>query len=188
MNRVVRITNDGAELIDGFPKDIHHAAKGWPAHGNLNPLSEIVGFHTAHHAFDRLHGDGANAAFAEVLLDLRRHVQRFRYRVAFAGNVNGVVDSREMARLELNVHHRSDDLYDVPLTISIISLVMAACRTLFMCSVRASITSPAFLVADSIAVMRAACSAAEDSSIARRICVSIYRGSNLPRSCSTGCS
>jgi len=33
--------------------------------------------------------------------------------------------------------------------------VMAACRTLFMCRVNASITSPAFFVADSIAVMRA---------------------------------
>ena len=32
------------------------------------------------------------------------------------------------------------------------------------------ITSPAFVVADSIAVMRAACSAAEDSSMARCTC------------------
>jgi hypothetical protein len=54
-----------------------------------------------------------------------------------------------------------------PLTTSMISRVMAAWRTLFMCSVSASITSAALLVADSIAVMRAACSAAELSAIMR---------------------
>ena len=54
-----------------------------------------------------------------------------------------------------------------PLTTSIISRVIAACRTLFMCSVKASITSEALLVADSIAVIRAACSAAEVSASMR---------------------
>jgi hypothetical protein len=54
-----------------------------------------------------------------------------------------------------------------PLTTSMISRVIAAWRTLFMCSVRASITSEALLVADSIAVMRAACSAAELSASMR---------------------
>ena len=54
-----------------------------------------------------------------------------------------------------------------PLTTSMISLVMLACRTRFMYSVSLSIMSAAFDVAASIAVMRAACSAATDSSIAR---------------------
>ncbi len=54
-----------------------------------------------------------------------------------------------------------------PLTTSMISRVIAAWRTLFMWSVRASITSEALLVADSIAVMRAACSAAEVSASIR---------------------
>ena len=53
-----------------------------------------------------------------------------------------------------------------PDTISIISLVIAAWRTRFMCSVSASIMSEALLVAESIAVMRAACSAATDSVMA----------------------
>ena len=47
-----------------------------------------------------------------------------------------------------------------------ISLVMAAWRTRFICSVSASIMSEALLVAESIAVMRAACSAATDSVMA----------------------
>src|SRR5579884_1909629 len=60
-----------------------------------------------------------------------------------------------------------------PLTISIISLVIEACRTRFMFSVSRSITSDAFELAASIAVILAACSAADDSSIARKICTSM---------------
>ena len=47
-----------------------------------------------------------------------------------------------------------------------ISLVIEAWRARFIVSVRRSIMSVALVVADSIAVMRAACSAATDSSIA----------------------
>src|SRR5207237_7709203 len=56
---------------------------------------------------------------------------------------------------------------DAPLTISIISRVILAWRTRFINSVSSSITSLAFLVAASIATMRAACSAATDSRNAR---------------------
>src|SRR4029077_16878288 len=107
---------------------------------------------------------------------------------SFARDAHGVVNRRQVSLLKLNVEYRSDDLdyssdlllrhfcsyavYEAPLTISIISLVIAACRTLFMCSVNPSITSPAFFVAASIAVMRAACSAAHDSSMLRSTCVS----------------
>ena len=54
-----------------------------------------------------------------------------------------------------------------PLTISMISLVMAAWRARFINRVSESIISPALLVAESMAVIRAACSAATDSSMAR---------------------
>ena len=60
----------------------------------------------------------------------------------------------------------SYDKAAAPLTISIISLVMAAWRTRLRVSVSESITSLALLVAESIAVIRAACSAATDSSSA----------------------
>lgn len=50
-----------------------------------------------------------------------------------------------------------------PLTISISSFVMLAWRILFMSSVSESIRSEAFRVAESMAVIRAACSAAADS-------------------------
>ena len=50
-----------------------------------------------------------------------------------------------------------------PLTISISSFVIPAWRILFMSSVSESIRSEAFRVAESMAVIRAACSAAADS-------------------------
>src|SRR6185436_16063739 len=50
-----------------------------------------------------------------------------------------------------------------PDTTSMISLVIAAWRTRFMLSVSESISSRAFLEAESIAVMRAPCSEAIDS-------------------------
>jgi len=64
-------------------------------------------------------------------------------------------------------NHEPQPADAAPLTTSMISRVIAAWRTLFMCSVRASITSEALLVADSMAVMRAACSAAELSASMR---------------------
>ena len=57
-----------------------------------------------------------------------------------------------------------------------ISLVMAACRTLFMYRVRREIISPALRVAESMAAMRAPCSAACDSRSARHTCTSTWRG------------
>jgi hypothetical protein len=48
-----------------------------------------------------------------------------------------------------------------------ISLVIPACRIRFIVSVKESINSTAFVVAASMAVMRAPCSAAADSNKAR---------------------
>ncbi len=81
-------------------------------------------------------------------------------------NLHGVYCQSHKSRIT-NHESRPHPAEAAPLTTSIISRVMAAWRTLFMCSVSASITSPAFRVADSIAVIRAACSAAEDSASMR---------------------
>src|SRR6267154_2506523 len=113
MNRVMRIADDGAKLIHRLAKHIHHAPKRGAAHGNLNPFSEVEGFHSANHALDRLHRDGAHASFAEVLLHFGRHIERLRKAEAFAGDAACVVYRGKMASLKLNVHDRSDDLYDV---------------------------------------------------------------------------
>src|SRR5690348_12739464 len=187
---VIGLAGERAELIDRLAQNIHHAAERWASHGNRNSRAGVVRLHPSHESLGRFHSDGAHAAFAQVLLHLCGDVNRLRHIEAVARDPHGVENGRQMALFELHVEHRPDDLHDVPsgnvflwhslsyavddapLTISIISFVMAACRTLFMCSVSASMTSPAFFVADSMAVMRAAYSAAEDSSMARKTCVS----------------
>ena len=69
-----------------------------------------------------------------------------------------------------------------------ISFVIFACRARFMISVSESIMSVALLVAESIAVMRAACSAATDSSSARKIWVLTYLGNKSRNNSSGRCS
>ena len=59
-----------------------------------------------------------------------------------------------------------------PATTSMISCVISAWRSRFICSVRSSMMSPAFSEALRIAVMRAPCSDAVDSSSARKIEIS----------------
>src|SRR5581483_9241265 len=92
-----------------------------------------------------------------------------------------VVDGGQPARLELDVHHRPDDLDDLPLahavapclsasappTMSSSSLVIRSWRALLYWIVSTSIMSSAFLVAASMAVIRAPYSPASDSISAR---------------------
>ena len=69
-----------------------------------------------------------------------------------------------------------------------ISFVIFAWRARFMTSVSESIMSVALLVAESIAVMRAACSAATDSISARKIWMLTYFGSSARNNSSGVCS
>ena len=73
-----------------------------------------------------------------------------------------------------------------PLTISMISFVILAWRARFITRVSESIMSLALLVAESIAVMRAACSAATDCRIMLTICASMVRGKSAPSSSRAG--
>src|SRR5437588_7583039 len=75
-----------------------------------------------------------------------------------------------------------------PLTISMISFVIFAWRARFMIRVNESIMSVALLVAESIAVIRAACSAATDSNSARKIWMLTYFGSSARNKFAGDCS
>ena len=120
-----------------------------------------------------------------MLLGLANDIDGLRHVEPFAGHADGGVDQGDMSFGELAVHGRSGhldyfalyhsvgahiSLYSAaaaPLTTSMISLVMLAWRTRFIYKVSLSIISAALEVAASMAVMRAACSAAADSSSAR---------------------
>src|ERR1019366_7257189 len=139
------------------------------------------------------------------LLHLENDADRRGNGEPLARNMQRLVDGRHRRFFKLHVHRGTGDLdylADVlchiclpkcyaaaaPLTISMISLVMAAWRTRFICSVSASIISEALLVAESIAVMRAACSAATDSVMAWYSMDEMYCGISPANNSSEGCS
>src|ERR1035437_2906085 len=184
VNRHARLFADGAQIVDRVADDVDDAAQRLFAHRHTDGSAQVDGLHPANHAVGGFHGHGADATLAQVLLDFKNDADGRGYGEALAHDAQRLVDGRHRRFFKLHVHRGTGDLdylADIlchffclpkcyaaaaPLTISMISLVMAAWRTRFMCSVSASIISEALLVAESIAVMRAACSAATDSVMA----------------------
>ena len=114
------------------------------------PTGTVIGpagvddFHAAHDGVGRRHRDGAHLVAADVLLHLDRHLDRRAVRRG-PGDLERVVELRQMLGLELDVEHGADDLNDLadivncrrschdypwsaaaPPTISAISCVMVA--------------------------------------------------------------
>src|SRR5207237_218745 len=143
------------------------------------------------------HGDGAHVRLAEMLGDLEGELGGVREDVLLlhALHEQRVVDGGQLARLELDVDDRTDDLDDLPRahasapcssasappTMSSSSLVIFSWRALLYWIVRISIMSLAFLVAASMAVIRAPYSPASDSISARNTCMRTWRGSRSAR-------
>ena len=186
MNRQMHLRIDRPKLVHRLAKHIQHAAQRLAAHRHHDARAGIDRLHPANHALGRNHRDAAHAALAKVLLHLNDDVKRGGNDEAFADDPQRLKDRRHVRLFELNVNgrsadrnyfsnilcHRSLSLLQLsrtyraaaPLTISIISFVIAACRHAVHRKAQASIKSPAFFVAASVAVIRAACSAAVDSS------------------------
>src|SRR5271155_937185 len=144
VNGHVDLCVDRAKLVDRLSDHVEHATKRLVSHGNGNRAALIDGIHASHHAFGGLHGDAAHAAFAQMLLHFKNHVNWVRHREAVAHNAQRLVNRRYLCFFKLNVHRRSGDFNDpanilchkilslysaaAPLTISISSLVIAAWR------------------------------------------------------------
>src|SRR5439155_7593585 len=110
VNGEVGFRVDGTELVNRFAKYIHHPAERCTADGYPDRIARVHSFHAANHAFGGLHGHGANAAFAKVLLNFHGDVERLGKIVTFAGDANCVEDCGQLALVKLNVEHGSDDL------------------------------------------------------------------------------
>ena len=67
---------DRTKLVDRLADHVEDAAQRRAAHRHGDGAAGIDGLHAADHALGRLHGDGADAAFAEVLLHLEDDVDR----------------------------------------------------------------------------------------------------------------
>ena len=182
MNRVPPFRFNRAGLVHRFTDHIHDATERRLPNWNADRRTLVFGQHPADHAVGRLHGNTPDPSFAQVLLHFNDHIERLWNVKAFTCDAQRVVDRRLLALFELHVEGRTDHLNDfpnvrhddnsfsfliyalAPLTTSMSSLVIAACRIRFMFRVKVSIISPAFRVAVSIAAMRAPCSEAADSS------------------------
>src|SRR6266478_5694252 len=157
----------------------------------------------ADQAVGRVHRDAARGVLAQVLGHLDGQVVRLVGDAGVRERLGGE-DLRQRAGRKFHVHHRPDHLRDLahfrrfvnryshwdlfaltqrghfsasaPETISISSLVIDAWRARLYWSESRPIISLALLVAESIAVIRAPCSDASDSSSARQICIASCRG------------
>ena len=78
MNSVFRFGDDIAELVNRFADDVHHASQSRNADRNGDRTALINRFHTANHTVGRKHRNGADATFAEMLLNFGNNVD-FRF-------------------------------------------------------------------------------------------------------------
>jgi hypothetical protein len=60
--------------IDRFAQHIQHTAEGLRTHRHADGFAQIQRGHPALQTIGGLHGDGAHAAFSQVLLDFRDDV------------------------------------------------------------------------------------------------------------------
>ncbi len=101
---------DGAKLVDRLADDVDHAAQRLLAHGHADGAAEVDRLHAANHAVGGFHGDGAHAAFAEVLLHLEDDVDRRGNVEAVADDAQRLVDGRHRRFFKLHVDGGTGDL------------------------------------------------------------------------------
>jgi hypothetical protein len=101
---------DGAHFVHRLADDVEHAAQRFRAHRHHYRMAQADGFHAAHQAFGGLEGDGADASFADVLLDFANDIDGIERVEAFAGDADGGVDEGDLPFGELAVHGRTGHL------------------------------------------------------------------------------
>src|SRR5437867_1558854 len=197
MDRVRLLRLDRGALVHRFADHVEDPAERLRPDRDRDGRAGVVHGHPAPETVGRGHGDRPHLALAQVLRHLEGELLRIRKDVLVldALDEERVVDARQLARLELHVDDRPDDLHDLPRahasapclrgsappTMSSSSLVIFSWRALLYWIVRTSIISFAFFVAASIAVMRAPYSPASDSKRARNTWVRTCRGSSSSR-------
>ena len=70
MDAPARLADDLLATVDGLAEDVEDAAERGLADGHRDRLAEVADFDATGEAVGRVHGDGAHAVVAEVLLHL----------------------------------------------------------------------------------------------------------------------
>jgi hypothetical protein len=125
---------DRPEVVHGLADDVEDAAQRRLADGDGDAAAGVCGDHAAHDALGRLHRDGADAAFAEVLLDFGDDVDGVGHVEALAGDAQGRVDGRQVAVAELHVEDGADDLDDLAGLAAACAVVRVCGHTFSQCS------------------------------------------------------
>jgi hypothetical protein len=103
---------DRPEAVDLVADHVEDAPQGLPAHRDRDRPALIERLHAADHSVRRLHRDAPHHVLAELLRDLRDDVDLLAGLLAFVGDLDRVVDRRELALRELDVQDRPDDRDD----------------------------------------------------------------------------
>ena len=97
-------------VVDDVADDVQQPAQHVLTYGHLDGATRVDHARAAHQAVGRLHRDAPGPQLAEVLLDLQDQAPAGASGVRV--DLQRVVDGGQLALLELDVHHHSDDLFD----------------------------------------------------------------------------
>ncbi len=112
MNGVFLGEGDRTALVGRLADNVEDTAEDALAHGDGNGSGGVEHFRAALETFGAAHGDGADPAFTEVLLDFERQFDSLA--ADFEIDFERVIDfgQRSVCRVEFNVHDGTDDLDD----------------------------------------------------------------------------
>ncbi len=116
VDRVRLLGVDGGALVHRLADDVEDAAERLLADGHRDRRTGVEHRHAAREPVGGGHGDGAHVRLAEMLGDLEGELRGVREDVLLlhALHEQRVVDGGQLARLELDVDDRADDLDDLP--------------------------------------------------------------------------
>ena len=97
--------HDVAEVIQGLAGDVEEAAERGTAHGDGDSLAGVHGFGAATEALGGAEREASHPVVPDVLLDFEDEL------LAVLADFERIVDSGQLRRGELDVHHGANDLH-----------------------------------------------------------------------------
>ncbi len=97
--------------VHRFAQHVEHAPQRLGTHRHRDGAALVGGVHAALQSVRRFHRDGTHPVFTQVLLHFDDDVNGVG--AGLSGNTDGVVDGRQIATGEFDVHDGPDDLDDL---------------------------------------------------------------------------
>src|ERR1700722_5390884 len=110
---------DGTHVVHRLADHVHDAAERFVSNRDFNAVAQADGLHPAHHAVGGLQRDGAHTALPDVLRHFHHHIDGDAGFKAFAGDMDGRVNDRDLVLGKLNVDGRAGHLDDLAYDLSL---------------------------------------------------------------------